>query len=181
MRRGDAHLAPHADSRALSTVLSAFLTQPGDAGVFTCVATNTAGTARQDVRLSINMRPAFKELPADVTLNKGQSLALSCHAQGTPSPVISWTANNRPYPGAACLRYYRSVPAVRWLNRLTRCSVLTETIQGATVDESGRSSIGIANVTMSDAGTYVCIAENSVGSIRALSFVHIRGESCFFG
>lgn len=76
-----------------------FLTQPGDAGVFTCVATNTAGSVRQNIRLSINMRPAFKELPADVTLNKGKSLALSCHAQGTPSPVISWTVNNSPYLG----------------------------------------------------------------------------------
>ncbi|TMS03749.1 Hemicentin-2 [Larimichthys crocea] len=117
--------------------------EPGDAGVFTCVATNAAGSVRQDVRLSINMRPAFKELPGDVTLNKGQSLALSCHAQGTPSPVISWTFNNSPYPGAI-------------------------------VDEASRSSVIIENVTTSDAGTYVCIAENSVGSIRALSFVRIR-------
>ncbi|XP_028269954.1 hemicentin-1 isoform X2 [Parambassis ranga] len=117
--------------------------EPGDAGVFTCVATNTAGSVRQDIRLSINMRPAFKELPGDVTLNKGQSLALSCHAQGTPSPIISWTVNNSPYGGA-------------------------------TIDEAGRSSIIIDNVTRSDAGTYVCIAENSVGSIRALSFVRIR-------
>lgn len=67
--------------------------------MFTCVATNAAGSVRQDIRLSINMRPAFKELPGDVTLNKGQSLALSCHAQGTPSPVISWTVNNSPYTG----------------------------------------------------------------------------------
>ncbi|XP_071783895.2 hemicentin-1 [Centroberyx gerrardi] len=117
--------------------------EPGNGGVFTCVATNAAGSVRQDIRLSINMRPAFKELPGDVTLNKGQSLALSCHAQGTPTPVISWTANNSPYPGA-------------------------------TIDEAGRSSLVIENVTMSDAGTYVCIAENSVGSIRALSFVRIR-------
>ncbi|XP_054466068.1 hemicentin-1 [Anoplopoma fimbria] len=117
--------------------------EPGDAGVFTCVATNAAGKARQDIRLSINMRPAFKELPGDATLNKGQSLALSCHAQGTPSPVISWTVNNSPYTGA-------------------------------TVDEAGRSSVIVENVTMTDAGTYVCIAENSVGSIRALSFVRIR-------
>ncbi|XP_074526683.1 hemicentin-1 [Halichoeres trimaculatus] len=115
----------------------------GDAGVFTCVATNAAGSARQDIRLSINMRPAFKELPGDVTLNKGQSLALSCQAQGTPAPVISWTINNAPFPGA-------------------------------TVDEAGRSSVIVDNATMSDAGTYVCIAENSVGSIRALSFVRIR-------
>lgn len=79
--------------------LSALPPQPGDAGVFTCVATNAGGSARQDVHLSINMRPAFKELPGDVTLNKGQTLALSCHAQGTPPPLISWIFNNSPYQG----------------------------------------------------------------------------------
>ncbi|XP_019908484.3 hemicentin-1 isoform X2 [Esox lucius] len=117
--------------------------EPGDGGVFTCVATNTAGSVKQDTRLSVNMRPAFKELPGDVTLNKGQNLSLSCHAQGTPTPVISWTANNSPY-------------------------------QGFSVDEAGRSSLVIENVTRGDAGTYVCLAENSVGTIRALSFVRIR-------
>ncbi|XP_077571540.1 hemicentin-1 [Stigmatopora nigra] len=117
--------------------------EPGDSGTFTCVANNAAGTARQDIRLSVNMRPAFKELPADVTLNKGHDLTLSCHAQGTPPPVISWTVNNIPYPGDG-------------------------------LDETGRDTILIKNVTMDDAGTYVCIAENSVGSIRALSFVRVR-------
>ncbi|XP_007565210.1 hemicentin-1 [Poecilia formosa] len=117
--------------------------EPGDAGIFTCVATNPAGSARRDIRLSINTRPVFKELPGDVTLNKGQSLALSCHAQGTPPPSISWTINNKPY-------------------------------KGAITDEAGRSSVLSENVTLNDAGTYVCLAENSVGSIRALSFVRIR-------
>ncbi|XP_034025662.1 LOW QUALITY PROTEIN: hemicentin-1 [Thalassophryne amazonica] len=117
--------------------------EPGDAGVFTCVATNAAGSARQDIRLSINMRPAFKELPGDATLNKGQTLVLSCHAQGTPAPVISWTVNNSPYTGT-------------------------------TIDEAGRSSVIIENVTLSDAGTYMCVAENSVGSVRVLSFVRVR-------
>ncbi|XP_051950032.1 hemicentin-1 [Xyrauchen texanus] len=117
--------------------------EAGDAGLFTCVATNTAGTTRRDIRLSVNMRPAFKELPGDVTVNKGHSLTLSCHAQGTPTPTITWTANNRPYTGAG-------------------------------VDGSGRSSVIIENVTLSDGGTYVCNAENTVGSIRALSFVRVR-------
>uniref|UniRef100_A0A3P8SNR4 Uncharacterized protein n=1 Tax=Amphiprion percula TaxID=161767 RepID=A0A3P8SNR4_AMPPE len=103
--------------------------ESGDAGVFTCVATNAAGSVRQGVHLSINMRPAFKELPGDITLNKGQRLALSCHAQGTPPPIISWTVNNSPYEGVVFI------------------------FLSATVDEA---------------------AENSVGSIRALSFVRIR-------
>uniref|UniRef100_A0A3Q2GH42 Hemicentin-1 n=1 Tax=Cyprinodon variegatus TaxID=28743 RepID=A0A3Q2GH42_CYPVA len=114
-----------------------------DAGTFTCVATNAAGSVRRDIHLSINTRPVFKELPGDVTLNKGQSLALSCHAQGTPPPTISWTFNNKLY-------------------------------KAAITDEAGRSSVLIENVTLNDAGTYVCLAENSVGSIRALSFVRIR-------
>ena len=88
--------------------------------MFTCVATNAAGSVRQDIHLSINMRPVFKELPGDVTLNKGQSLALSCHAQGTPSPVISWTVNNSPYPGIAqgitAPQYYLSITVTLLLN-----------------------------------------------------------------
>lgn len=74
--------------------------------MFTCVATNAAGSARQDIRLTINMRPAFKELPGDAMLNKGQTLALSCHAQGTPSPTISWTVNNSPYAGSVFLFFF---------------------------------------------------------------------------
>lgn len=44
------------------------------------------------------------------------------------------------------------------------------------MDGSGRSSLIIENVTVSDGGTYVCIAENAVGSIRTLSFVRVRGR-----
>ncbi len=51
---------------------------------------------------------------------------------------------------------------------------------GASVDGSGRSSVIIDNVTVNDGGTYVCIAENTVGSIRALSFVRVRGMHLFF-
>ncbi len=50
---------------------------------------------------------------------------------------------------------------------------------GASVDGSGRSSVIIDNVTVRDGGTYVCIAENTVGSIRSLSFVRVRGMHLF--
>lgn len=56
---------------------------------------------------------------------------------------------------------------------------LNKNVSAATVDEAGRSSVIIDNVSVSDAGTYMCIAENSVGAIRALSFIRIRGELYF--
>ncbi|MBN3299469.1 HMCN1 protein, partial [Amia calva] len=117
--------------------------EPSDAGTYTCVAVNAAGTAKRDARLSVNVRPVFKELPGDVTLNKGQRLALSCHAQGAPTPAISWTFNNKPLPGTV-LCYH------------------------------GKSSVVIEKVSKGDAGTYVCVAENGVGTIRAISFVRVR-------
>lgn len=52
-------------------------------------------------------------------------------------------------------------------------------VSGGVVDEAGRSSVIIDNVTLSHAGTFVCVAENSVGAIRALSFVRVRGEGLF--
>ncbi|XP_058246105.1 hemicentin-1 isoform X2 [Hemibagrus wyckioides] len=74
-------------------------TQPSDAGMFTCVAVNAAGSAHHKVQLSVNMRPEFKELPSDMTLRAGQDLSLTCHAHSTPPPVITWNVNNRPYTG----------------------------------------------------------------------------------
>lgn len=61
---------------------------------------------------------------------------------------------------------------------LIHLTALMKSVPGAAVDEAGRSAVIIENVTVSDAGTYVCLAENSVGSIRALAFVRIRGEPC---
>ncbi|XP_035392059.1 hemicentin-1 [Electrophorus electricus] len=74
--------------------------EPGDAGLFTCVAVNSAGTARHSIQLSINTRPTFKELPGDVTLSVGETLSLACHAQGAPPPTVTWTANGYAHTGA---------------------------------------------------------------------------------
>ncbi|KAM9476100.1 hemicentin-1 isoform 3-T3 [Clarias gariepinus] len=127
-------------------------TQPSDAGVFTCVAVNAAGSSHHKVQLFVHMRPEFKESPSDMTLRVGQNLTLNCHAHSTPPPVITWTVNNRPYTGLS-------------------------------VDEVGRSVLVIVNVTVRDSGSYVCTAENRVGSVRALAFIRIteppvlRGDS----
>ncbi|XP_038637840.1 LOW QUALITY PROTEIN: hemicentin-1-like [Scyliorhinus canicula] len=69
---------------------------PEDAGVYTCTAVSTAGKASVDIRLSVSVQPAFTELPADVSLHKGERLLLTCGAKGFPTPSISWIFNNKP-------------------------------------------------------------------------------------
>ncbi|XP_062854783.1 hemicentin-1 [Trichomycterus rosablanca] len=117
-------------------------TQVTDAGVFTCVAVNAAGSAHHQLHLTVHTKPEFKVSPDDVTLRVGQNLSLTCHAHSTPPPTITWTVNNRPYTGFI-------------------------------ENDSGRSLLLKENVTVSDGGIYTCKAENTVGSVRALAFVHI--------
>ncbi|XP_069772736.1 hemicentin-1-like [Narcine bancroftii] len=71
-------------------------TTPEDAGVYTCTAVNPVGKDSHRIRLSVNVQPAFTELPADVSLHKGEWLLLTCAAKGFPTPSISWTFNNKP-------------------------------------------------------------------------------------
>ncbi|XP_059849711.1 hemicentin-1-like [Hypanus sabinus] len=69
---------------------------PEDVGVYTCTAVNPVGKDSHHIRLSVNVQPAFTELPADVSLHKGERLLLTCAAKGLPIPSISWTFNNKP-------------------------------------------------------------------------------------
>ncbi|XP_072421818.1 hemicentin-1-like isoform X1 [Chiloscyllium punctatum] len=71
-------------------------TTPEDAGVYTCTAVSAAGKASHDIRLFVSVQPAFTELPADVSLHKGERLLLTCAAKGLPIPLISWNFNNKP-------------------------------------------------------------------------------------
>ncbi|XP_055516059.1 hemicentin-1-like [Leucoraja erinacea] len=71
-------------------------TTPEDAGVYTCTAVNPVGKDSHRIHLSVSVQPAFTELPADVSLHKGERLLLTCAAKGLPTPSISWTFNNKP-------------------------------------------------------------------------------------
>lgn len=73
--------------------------QPDDAGVYTCVATNAVGQDSHSVTLSVHTHPAFTELLGDVALNRGDRLLLACGVTGNPPPKISWAFNNNIIPG----------------------------------------------------------------------------------
>ncbi|KAJ7986246.1 hypothetical protein DPEC_G00337960 [Dallia pectoralis] len=72
--------------------------QPSDAGIYTCVATNSVGQDSWTVSLSVHTHPVFTELPRDKSLNKGERLLLACGVTGTPPPKITWTFNSNIKP-----------------------------------------------------------------------------------
>lgn len=44
-------------------------------------------------------------------------------------------------------------------------------------EQDGGSTLQRVAVTREDSGTYVCWAENRVGRVQAVSFVHVKGEA----
>ncbi|XP_069798458.1 hemicentin-1 [Narcine bancroftii] len=123
---------------------------PDDTGSYTCTATNVAGRDTKTFLLHVHTHPTFTELPGDISLNKGERLALNCEASGTPTPTITWTFNNNIIPA----QYD---------------------------DVNGHSKLVIEKVSKGDSGTYVCTAENRVGSIKAIGFVYIKEPPIFDG
>lgn len=42
---------------------------------------------------------------------------------------------------------------------------------------NGNSELVIDRVSKDDSGTYTCVAENNVGTIKSLGFVYVKGKS----
>uniref|UniRef100_A0A3Q1B6M5 Hemicentin-1 n=1 Tax=Amphiprion ocellaris TaxID=80972 RepID=A0A3Q1B6M5_AMPOC len=119
------------------------ITQPEDAGSYTCVANNSVGQDSWTVTLSIHTHPIFTELLGDVALNKGERLLLACGVSGVPLPRITWAFNNNIIP----VNYDHM---------------------------NGHSELVIERVSKDDSGTYTCVAENNLGTIKSLAFVYVK-------
>uniref|UniRef100_A0A8B9SMW0 Hemicentin 1 n=1 Tax=Anas platyrhynchos TaxID=8839 RepID=A0A8B9SMW0_ANAPL len=65
-------------------------TQDLDAGDYTCVATNDAGTASAKITLDVGSPPVFTQEPSDESANIGSNITLPCYVQGYPEPKVKW-------------------------------------------------------------------------------------------
>ncbi|KAK3506808.1 hypothetical protein QTP70_028372 [Hemibagrus guttatus] len=108
-----------------------------DAGKYTCVATNAAGEAQQNIRLSVHEPPViqFAGETVNQTILAGYQIQLKCKATGSPVPAMTWYKDSRPLTSAA---------GVSILNR-------------GQVLEIDRAQV-------SDTGLYKCVAVNVAGT-----------------
>uniref|UniRef100_A0AAY4EVD3 Ig-like domain-containing protein n=1 Tax=Denticeps clupeoides TaxID=299321 RepID=A0AAY4EVD3_9TELE len=63
---------------------------PGDAGNYTCLATNEAGTTSKYATLSFSERPSVSASQQTVLVVVGGDAVLQCMATGVPPPLVHW-------------------------------------------------------------------------------------------
>ena len=91
-------------SGATSATLSIANAQSANAGTYTFVATNSAGSATSSgATLTVNpvsIAPVITAQPASQTMTAGASVTFTAAASGTPAPTYQWKLNGATIAGA---------------------------------------------------------------------------------
>uniref|UniRef100_A0A665WWJ3 Hemicentin 2 n=1 Tax=Echeneis naucrates TaxID=173247 RepID=A0A665WWJ3_ECHNA len=123
-----------------------------DAGIYICTATSPVGYTSREIQLSVNTMPKIMGVSGhDNTVKMaaevGTEVVLPCEAQGSPSPLVTWSRNGHPIPPVTA---------------------------GFTVLPSG--SLKITDVRLIDSKLYTCTAENPAGNVSISYNLHIQAK-----
>lgn len=111
--------------------------EPKDMGVYSCTATNTAGTVSANATLTVLESPKLEKGMGNHSVVVGETVALQCKADGSPPPRVTWQHNDQP------LR-----PSDR--HHFTANNQL----------------LVITSASPEDAGRYTCLMSNKLGTAR---------------
>ncbi|XP_070581750.1 hemicentin-1-like isoform X2 [Ptychodera flava] len=104
-------------------------------GQYSCIVSNTAGSAQRDILLHVHEPPVIRRgTPDEISKHEGDRVVLPCPVSGFPRPDITW------YKDGQELGFH---PAI-------------------TQDESGTLFISVAEAE--DSGIYMCLATNNAGN-----------------
>uniref|UniRef100_G1TN89 Basement membrane-specific heparan sulfate proteoglycan core protein n=1 Tax=Oryctolagus cuniculus TaxID=9986 RepID=G1TN89_RABIT len=121
------------------SVITIVGTRPSNHGAYRCVASNAYGVAQSVVNLSVHGPPTVSVLPeGSVRVKMGKDVTLECVSSGEPRSSARWTRVG--YPARLEPRTYGMVDS--------------------------HAVLKISSVKPSDAGTYVCLAQNALGTAR---------------
>lgn len=117
-----------------------------DSGIYKCVSLNNFGSLKAKATVKVNVLPTIEIAPeSHKNIKSGASIVFYCEADGNPKPYITWVKEGRP---------------VTQTNRIYLASENTE--------------LHIEHVKETDAGMYVCVAENSNGKTESGASLTVR-------
>uniref|UniRef100_A0A8C9W4F9 Neural cell adhesion molecule L1 n=1 Tax=Scleropages formosus TaxID=113540 RepID=A0A8C9W4F9_SCLFO len=70
-----------------------------DQGDYECIANNSQGTAKHFFTVTVEAAPYWIKKPASNLYAPGENVRLECHAEGIPTPTITWSLNGNPLSG----------------------------------------------------------------------------------
>ncbi|XP_074490966.1 hemicentin-1 isoform X1 [Sebastes fasciatus] len=143
------HSSSLLDVDVLGGILTIRETQDVDAGDYTCVAVNAAGTSSGKISLDVGAAPKFTREPSDVAVDIGSNVTLLCLAQGHPEPQITWRRDD----------------GLQIFNRPRAYGTITQS----------REALHITNLWVEDEAVYICEAHNHFGRIQAQAGVTVTG------
>uniref|UniRef100_A0A4W6F5K9 Roundabout guidance receptor 2 n=1 Tax=Lates calcarifer TaxID=8187 RepID=A0A4W6F5K9_LATCA len=119
-----------------------------DTGIYVCVAANMVGERESEkAQLSVFERPVFVQRPVNQVVLVDESVEFRCQVHGDPPPTLRWKREDVDIPrGRYDIRYDKE----DFLLRIKKASI-------------------------SDQGTFTCLAENRVGKVEASAYLTIRG------
>lgn len=124
-------------------------TKKSDVGIYVCVAINMVGERESEkAQLSVFERPVFVQRPVNQVVLVDESVEFRCQVHGDPSPTLRWKKEDVDIPrGRYDIRYEKE----DFLLKIKKASV-------------------------SDQGTFTCLAENRVGKVEASAYLTIRAR-----
>ncbi|XP_075038771.1 hemicentin-1 [Mixophyes fleayi] len=125
-----------------------------DAGKYTCVATNAAGEAEQNIWLNVYEPPKIENSGEAIyeTVLANHPVILECKASGNPDPVLTWSKDSHPVIATG----------------------------GVILSNHGKV-LQITSAQIFDAGVYKCVASSIAGSAEIAYVLQIQVPPSIFG
>ncbi|KAG0728612.1 Hemicentin-1 [Chionoecetes opilio] len=121
--------------------------EPGNAGLYVCVAVNPAGETQLTTALHVIFAPDIQSVgrpSRQYNVSVGEAVELECDAQGNPPPQVIWSHQDAP------------------LKPSSRLQMLKE-----------GHVLSISEVEVNDDGNYTCKAVNVVGTTDETFHLHV--------
>uniref|UniRef100_A0A672Z0P2 Roundabout, axon guidance receptor, homolog 2 (Drosophila) n=1 Tax=Sphaeramia orbicularis TaxID=375764 RepID=A0A672Z0P2_9TELE len=127
-------------------------TRKSDAGMYICVGTNMVGERDSETaQVTVFERPTFLKRPINQVVLEEETVEFRCQVQGDPQPNVRWRKDDIDVPRG---RYEIKYDKDDYVLRVKKASI-------------------------SDEGTFTCVAENRVGKLEASATLTVRAAPQF--